>query len=42
MVKDARAAKEAVRLFYGPQAKRAPRHSNIPVLLAPAIPAAQR
>lgn len=41
-LKDARAGKEAARLFFGEQPKQAAQSSNIPVLLAPAIPASQR
>lgn len=41
-LKDAKAAKEATRLFYGPQARSAVRTSRVPALLALAIPAAQR
>lgn len=43
MVKDAKAAKEATRLFFGPQAKRAAATSRIPALIAPsAVAASQR
>jgi hypothetical protein len=41
-LKDARAAKEATRLFFGVQSKRAVQSSRLPVLLAPAVPASQR
>jgi hypothetical protein len=41
-LKDARAAKEATRLFFGAQPKRTVQSSRLPMLLAPAIPASQR
>lgn len=41
-LKDARAAKEATRLFFGAQPRRAAQSSRLPVLLAPAVPASQR
>ncbi len=42
VVKDAKAAKEATRLFFGPQKRAAVVNSRVPQLLAPAIPASQR
>jgi len=41
-IKDARAAKEATQLFFGPQAKRAAITSRIPALVAPAAVAGAR
>lgn len=42
-LKDAKAAKEATRLFFGPQAKRAAATSRLPALIAPAaVAGAQR
>jgi hypothetical protein len=42
-IKEARAAKEATRLFFGPQARRPAGHSRLPQLIgASAIPASQR
>jgi hypothetical protein len=41
-LKDARAGKEATRLFFGAQPKRAVTTSRIPMLLAPGAPASQR
>ena len=41
-LKDARAGKEATRLFFGAQPKRAVQSSRLPMLLAPGAPASQR
>lgn len=41
-IKEARAARDATRLFFGAQPKRAVQSSRLPVLLAPAVPASQR
>jgi hypothetical protein len=41
-LKDARAGREATRLFFGPQPRAAVRMSRVPVIAAQAIPASQR
>lgn len=41
-IRDARAGKAAISAFYGDQPRRAVATSRLPMLLAPAVPAAQR
>lgn len=41
-IKEGRAAREATRLFFGAQPKRAVQSSRLPMLLAPGVPASQR